>query len=65
MQDLRKFVLNKWIVIFGAEQVYLKRQVTNLKNKEVAAIPKPKSCQTQKKIDLSKILKTKSQTLEK
>ena len=46
MKDFRNFVLD-----FDAEQVYLKLQVTNLKNKEVTVNPKP---QTLKKIGFSK-----------
>ena len=37
MQDSRTFVLLKCIVIFDAEQVYWKLQVTNFDNKEVTA----------------------------
>ena len=48
MKDFRNFVLD-----FDAEQVYLKLQVTNLKNKEVTVNPKP---QTLEKIGLSKTL---------
>ena len=40
MKDFRNFVLDKCILYFDAEQVYLKPQVTNLKNKEVAANPR-------------------------
>ena len=38
MKDFRNFVLD-----FDAEQVYLKLQVTNLKNKEVTVNPKPQT----------------------
>ena len=41
MQDLRNFVLDNYIPIFDAEQVYFKPQVTNFTNKEVTADPKP------------------------
>ena len=40
MKDFRNFVLDNCILDFDAEQVYLKPQVTNLKNKEVTANPK-------------------------
>ena len=40
MQIFRKSVLPNCIAIFDAEQVYLKPQVTNVKNKEVTANPK-------------------------
>ena len=40
MKDFRNFVLDNCILVFDAEQVYLKLQVTNLKNKEVTANPK-------------------------
>ena len=43
MQDFRNFVLQNCILIFDAEQVYLKLQVTNVKNKEVTANPKPQA----------------------
>ena len=43
MQDFRNFVLQNRILIFDAEQVCLKPQVFNFKNKEVTAtlMPKP------------------------
>ena len=40
MKDFRNFVLHNCILDFDAEQVYLKTQVTNLKNKKVTANPK-------------------------
>ena len=40
MQDFRNFVLHNCILDFDAEQVYLKLQVKNVKNKEVTANPK-------------------------
>ena len=40
MKDFRNFVLDKCILDFDAEQVYLKLQVTNLKNNEVTVNPK-------------------------
>ena len=43
MMDFRNFVLDNCILYFDAEQVYLKPQVTNLKNKEVTANPKPQT----------------------
>ena len=43
MQDFRNFVLDNCILDFDAEQVYLKPQVTNLKNKKVTANPKPQT----------------------
>ena len=42
MKDFWNFVLDKCILDFDAEQVYLKLQVTNLKNNEVTVNPKPK-----------------------
>ena len=53
MKDFRNFVLDNCILNYDAEQVYLKLQVTNLKNKEVTVNPKP---QTLEKIGLSKTL---------
>ena len=35
MKDFRNFVLRNCILVFDADQVYLKLQVINLKNKEV------------------------------
>ena len=43
MKDFRNFVLDNCILDFDAEQVYLKLQVTNLKNKEVTVNPKPQT----------------------
>ena len=40
MKDFRNFVLDDCILDFDAEQVYLKLQVTNLKDKEVTVNPK-------------------------
>ena len=53
MKDFRNFVLDNCILDFDAEQVYLKPQVINLKNKEVTGNPKP---QTLEKIGFSKTL---------
>ena len=48
MKDFRNFVPDNCILVFDAEQVYLKLQATNLKNKEVTVNPKTqnleKSC---------------------
>ena len=41
MKDFRNFVLDDCIPDFDAEQVYLKLQDINLKNKEVTVNPKP------------------------
>ena len=43
MKDFRNFVLDYCILDFDAEQVYLKLQVTNLKNNEVTVNPKPQT----------------------
>ena len=43
MMDFRNFVLDTFILDFDAEQVYLKLQVTNLKNNEVTVNPKPQT----------------------
>ena len=43
MKDFRKFVLVNSILVFDAEQVYLKFQATYLKNKEVTVNPKPQT----------------------
>ena len=40
MKDFRNFVLDNCILDFDAEQVYLKLQVTNLKNNKVTVNPK-------------------------
>ena len=37
------FVPHNCILVFDAEQVYLKLQVINLKNKEVTVNPKPQT----------------------
>ena len=59
MQDFRNFVLLNCILNFDAEQVDVKLQVTNVKNKEVTANPKP---QTLEKIGLSTALTLKPKT---
>ena len=56
MKDFRNFVLDNCILDFDAEQVYLKLQVTNLKNYEVTVNPKS---QTLEKIGFSKTLNPK------
>ena len=43
MKDFRNFVLHNCILVYDAEQVYLKLQVINLKNKEVTVNPKPQT----------------------
>ena len=43
MKDFWNFVPHNCILVFDAEQVYLKLQVTNLKNKEVTVNPKPQT----------------------
>ena len=43
MKDFWNFVLGNCIFVFDAEQVYLKLQATNLKNKEVTVNPKPQT----------------------
>ena len=43
MKNFRNFVLDNCILDFDAEQVYLKPQVINLKNKEVTVNPKPQT----------------------
>ena len=43
MKDFRNFVLHNCILVFDAEQVYLKLQVINLKNKEVIVNPQPQT----------------------
>ena len=42
MQDFRNFALHNCILIFDAEHIYL-NQVSNFKNKEVTANPKPQT----------------------
>ena len=42
-KDFRNFVHDNCILDFDAEQVYLKLQVTNLKNNEVTVNPKPQT----------------------
>ena len=51
MHNFLNFVLHNWILIFDAEQVYLKPQVINFKNKEVTANPET---QTIKKMVVQK-----------
>ena len=44
MRDFWNFVLHNCILVFDAEQVYLKLQIINLKNKELeVANPKPQT----------------------
>ena len=43
MKDFWNFVLQNCILIVDAEQGYLKPQVTNVKNREVTANPKPQT----------------------
>ena len=43
MQDFRKKFLHNCILNFDSGHVYLKLQVTNVKNKEVTAHPKPQT----------------------
>ena len=40
IKDFRNFVIYNCILVFDAEQVYLKLQGTNVNNKEVTANPK-------------------------
>ena len=42
-KDFRNFVLHDCILVFDAEQVYLKLQDINLKNREVTVNPKPQN----------------------
>ena len=42
-EGFQNFVLHNCILVFDAEQVYIKLQVTNLKNKEVTVNPKPQT----------------------
>ena len=53
MRDFQNFVLDYCILNFDAEQVYLKPQVTNLKNNKVTANLKPQALE---KIGFSKTL---------
>ena len=46
MQDFGNLVLHDCIFNFDAEQVNFKSQVTNVKNKEVTANPKPQTLET-------------------
>ena len=43
MKNFWNLVLDNCIIYFDAEQVYLKPQVINLKNKEVTVNPKPQT----------------------
>ena len=43
MKHFRNLVLHNCILVFDAEQVYLKLQVTNVKNKEVTVNPEPQT----------------------
>ena len=43
VKDFWNFVLDNFILDFDAEQVYLKLQVINLKNKQVTVNPKPQT----------------------
>ena len=61
MQDFRNFVLHNCILIFDDGQFYSKPQVSNFKNKAVAALPYP---QTLSKIDFLKALSPKSSALD-
>ena len=46
MKDFWNFVLDNCILDFDAEQVYLKLQVTNLKNNEVTVNPKTQTLES-------------------
>ena len=48
MQVFWNFVTHICILIFEADQVYFKVQVTNFNHKEVSANPKPKTFNSQK-----------------
>ena len=56
MHDFRIFVLLNYILNFDVKQVYLKPQVTYVKNKEVTTNPKPQNLE---KTDLLKTLSPK------
>ena len=56
MKDFRNFVLHNCTLVFDAEQVYLKLQITIINNREVTANPKH---QTLEKIRFSKTLHPK------
>ena len=43
MKDFLNFVQDNCILDFDSEQVYLKLQVTNLKNNKVTVNPKPQT----------------------
>ena len=60
MQNFRNFILQKFILNFDTEQVYLKPQVTNFTNKKVIATLNPKPLKT---IGFSKTLNPKPYTL--
>ena len=52
MKDIRNFVLQNFLLVFDAEQVYLKLQVTNLNNEEVTVNHKPQTvANTRKKFE--------------
>ena len=48
MHDFRVFVLHNCVLVFDAEQVYLKLQVTKFKNKKVTTHPKLLTLETSK-----------------
>ena len=48
MKDFLYFVPHHWILVFDSEQVYLKLQVTHLKNKENTKNPKPQTLKKNK-----------------
>ena len=56
MQDFRNFVPHNSILNFDSEQVDLKSQVTNIKNKEVTTNPKTRSLE---RLGISKTLNPK------
>ena len=51
MHGFRNFVAYNFILIFDTEQVYLKLQVTNIKNKEVTENPKPQTLEKNKSFE--------------
>ena len=66
MQDFRDFVLHNCILNFYSEQVYVKPQVSNFKNKEVTSKPQSPNPRKRNEFDMkSKKLKSKQSHLHK
>ena len=63
IKDFRNFILHNCILVFDSEKVYLKLEVTNLKNEEVTVNPKPQTLEKKLVFQKPYTLKPKPKTL--